>query len=142
MIQSYTNIQSPSNFRTSACVLQLAKMPGEAEFLHIAGKSMNCLLASSFHSCHIDLVGGEETGSGIFNLNLESLLLSPDSKMALPGLRENVCAWRCIQPGLRQSTYRCRGSPVQRHQSVALFQHPCSFFPASTSPFQKADQLW
>lgn len=31
---------------------------------------MDCPLAATFHSCHIDLVGGEEPGSGIFKFGI------------------------------------------------------------------------
>lgn len=49
-------------------------MPGAAEFLHTGGKFMDCPLAATFHSCHIDLVGGEEPGSGIFKFGITPAL--------------------------------------------------------------------
>lgn len=38
---------------------------------------------------------------------------SPDSKMALSGLRENISTQRCLEPSLRQSHCRCRAAPAK-----------------------------
>lgn len=66
---------------------------------------------------------------------------SPNSKMALSGLRENVSTQRCLELSLRQRPCRCRAAPSKGIKSGGLPQHTCFLSPASTPTFQGAGQF-